>query len=724
MKRSFGYIICVNLVISILVGGLVNLQSVNASQALTPGDQLLYKTTNMYWSSSDYKIFAELPNPNVSSYWDYYQSDYNYTIYNSFKINSATNTSVFANHTFTEYEDYYHNYYYYQNYDYGLPGWVPAGSDDYSYKSDYCYSSHSPNYYFPANVTKGLNMDLSYYYGPSIFNFATFQYSFTYNTVINGVPQAIPVDYYLYSDMNTYDYTSNFYDLEYITEVEEYRYHNFYVDPSTGNLLYYNYAHQYFENYDWINSSVLLGMDIEKHDHYESISIFEWKLNKCTMDYSPVADADVPALIFKSFNHDINNATSVVSIPFYIEDSWPTVTADVFIDGTYYDTVFWSTSGMKNYDIPANDIPFDGPGHLHWIMFKLHDDYDININSTWETYLNDYRTKEPSWNPSWIEGPTNVTILAGDYYEYFLIFSDTNWTVEFYKYNGTDYNYYDWWTGYQNDSVSLWDYDLTVGTYFYWIHFYDNVGTVQDIYLSVTVNPSDAPQISGPDGEYWYEVGTDDIIYWQLFDNDPYQFEVLLDSTTIYGPTSYSDGFMIGVDLQSFILSSGDYILTIKANDTTGYTSIINLLIHAQDTWNPYIEGPDYTTYIEEGEDKKLVVKIQDLNPYNYSVFMNYTEIEYGLWYEEYYEIEIDLSNLTVGYYQFIVVAYDTSGNCNDYYFEVIVEEATNPTDPDDPDDPDDHNNNTITLDAPGFLYAIIGVLSVVAITILFRKRR
>ncbi|MCG3226496.1 MAG: hypothetical protein H7645_06220, partial [Candidatus Heimdallarchaeota archaeon] len=397
LKRGFGYIISINLIISILVGGLVNLQSVNGYQPLTAGEQLLYKSTQMNWYSSDSMILSQFPNLNVTSYLDYYQSDSNYTTFHSFDVINAASTSVNVNHTFTEYEDYYHNSYMYHNYDYGLPGWVVYGSNDYSYGSDYAYSSHYPNQFFAANVTKGANIDLSSYYGPSYFDLATYQSSFTFNTVINGVPQAIPIDYFFYSEMSSYNDEYYFYDMSYTNYVSEYRYHYFYVDQITGNLLYYSYAIDYYEDNDWSNSSIELGMDFQGHYHYSSYSINEWKLYESNMDYSPVADADLPAMFFKSFNHDITNLTSVVSIPFYLEDNWPTVTAEVYIDGTYYDTVYWSTSGMKYYDIPEYDIPYDGPGYSHWIMFKIHDDYDINHNSTWETYLNDFRTKDPTW---------------------------------------------------------------------------------------------------------------------------------------------------------------------------------------------------------------------------------------------------------------------------------------------------------------------------------------
>lgn len=721
MKRGFGYIISINLIISILVGGLVNLQSVNGYQPLTAGEQLLYKSTQMNWYSSDNMILAQFPNLNVTSYWDYYQSDSNYTTFNSFDVINAASTSVNVNHTFSEYEDYYHNSYQYQNYNYGLPGWEVYSSNDYSYDSDYTYSSHYPDRFFPANVTKGANIDLSHIYGPSYFNLATYQSSFTFNTVINGVPQAIPIDYFFYSEMSLNDYEDYFYDMSYTTYVNEYRYHSFYVDQVTGNLLYYSFAIDYYEDNDWSNSSIELGMDFQGHYYYSSYTVNEWRLYESNMDYSPIADADIPAMFFKSFNHDITNLTSVVSIPFYLEDNWPTVTAEVYIDGTYYDTAFWSTSGMKYYDIPEYDIPYDGPGNSHWIMFKIYDDYDINHNSTWETYLNDFRTKDPTWGPSWIQGPTDVSIITGDYYEDYWVYSDTNWTVEFYKHDGFVYNLFDWWQGYQNETISFWDYDLTPGTYDYLIYFYDNVGVAQDIYLTLTVNPADAPIISGqPPGVFWYEVGTSDKIYWQLFDNDPFQFEVKLNSILIVGPLPYVDGEIVRVELLDYIFTQGDYVLSISANDSTGYNSIVNLNIHAflpTDTDMPIIEGPDHTTYIEEGDEITLWWIIEDDHPANYTIYKNGTLESFSGWTNSYLEIGIDLSTLGVGFWYFEIDVYDLANNHNYDYCEVVVELPTDPTDPTDP-------SNTITLDAPQVLYAVLGILSILALTYTIRKRR
>jgi len=163
----------------------------------------------------------------------------------------------------------------------------------------------------------------------------------------------------------------------------------------------------------------------------------------------------------------------------------------------------------------------------------------------------------------------------------FRINSDTSWELEILKDEGSGFVSYNYFGGYKTTDITLWDFGLTAGDYYYKLLLVDAVDGTSEITIHVHVNPTDAPVIMGPTGDYYYDVGTGDTLLYQLKDNNPTSYKVWLDGSVIQ-TDDYYDGEWISIDLDSYIFTNGTYHLMLEAYDYDGYKTEIHLDINAQ----------------------------------------------------------------------------------------------------------------------------------------------
>ncbi len=725
MKRGLSYFICVNIIISIFVGGLISTNSVNAYQILNTGDQLLYEEviydhytgSNQYW----YEFEPGYPYDYLKSYWNVYDDQYfDMKLHSYVTTNAIDPNQVWSNHTSSKYDLYNHHYYEDYKFDYGTSySWFLDYTNDYYNYDNYNYSSFYWDQWFPANPSV-INFDFSHNFGTTVFN-GTTSMSFT----INGASRLLSIDIYDYYYSSPSSWLSDYYGISY-TQYETFTHSiRYYVDSTTGIIISMDEQTRYVGYYSFSDYSTELGTNVVCNVDYDEQNIYKWTLTETSAAYTPAAtDLDLPGALFGAYDTYLTNSDTEIQIPIYIENIGSTVTVEIYIDYNLYDVRTLVPSGQNLFVIPEGDIPYDGPNYWHWIRFDIYDDYDFKYNSTWEINFQDLRTYPPTWSPSWIEGSSYVTIDAGENLDVpFMIYSDTNWTVDIYKDEGIGYVFYNWWDGYQNNTRWLWDSSLSVGTYEYLLHFYDNVGVIQDLYITVDVVPPDAPKINGPFGDYWYTIGDVETKIWQFQDNDPDSYDMKLDGVSIDNGT-YIDGQTVYFDLKNWITSPGDYHLEIIAWDYSTYIVTLDLYIHTTDTDldSPIITGPIDPIYMNAGEDKELVWNLYDDNPERFKVWENGTLIADEIWTINSIDIIIDLSILENGTWFYEVEAFDVFGFSSYKSIHVYIgeDDGTEPIDPTEPEDP----GNTVNLDAPGVVYVAIGFLSIAALSIIIRKRR
>ncbi len=252
---------------------------------------------------------------------------------------------------------------------------------------------------------------------------------------------------------------------------------------------------------------------------------------------------------------------------------------------------------------------------MHNVDIVVYDEFNFEHNSTWWTYIYDERYVIPDW-PSWIEGPDYIEIKENQDLEvFFRINSDTSWELEIFKDEGFGFFSYSYYGGYKTNDITLWDYGLTVGDYYYKLLMTDVVDVTSEIILHVHVNPADAPVIMGPTGDYYYDVGTGESLLYQLKDNNPTYYKVWIDDYVIQ-TDNYYDGEWISIDLDSYIFTNGTYHLMLEAFDNDGYRTEIHLKLYALgDTIiTTTTTTPTETTEKTETEDTRTTLGIDAPN--------------------------------------------------------------------------------------------------------------
>ena len=230
----------------------------------------------------------------------------------------------------------------------------------------------------------------------------------------------------------------------------------------------------------------------------------------------------------------------------------------------------------------------------------------------------------------------------------------------------------------------------------------------------------DWPQINGPNGEYWYELGKTETLYWQLTDAnfDPQFFEFKFNGTVLDSGLWF-DGKSFGLNLHDNIFSVGNYTVHIYAIDTMGHESYLDLTIHALeaiDTTSPTVTNPA-DIYMKPGESKEINWVITDDNPSSFKVKRNGTVLIDQPWSINNFNVNVSLDTLSLGTWIFEIEVKDSFGNINyDTVYVYVTEEGTSPTEP--------SGSNTVTLDAPGLIFAVIGFLSITALTVYVKKRK
>lgn len=277
---------------------------------------------------------------------------------------------------------------------------------------------------------------------------------------------------------------------------------------------------------------------------------------------------------------------------------------------------------------------------------------------------------------------------------------------------------------------------LTAGYYFYDVYIgdipvsyddhrlkfvvtdYFDVSHVVEYSLTMFDQRLDWPQINGPEGDKWYEIGSTDTIFWTLTDenHDPDYYEFNFNGTILFsGPWSYDQ--VIGFNLHDNIFSPGDYLISIYASDLMGHETYKNLTIHASsDFVLPIVNSPS-DIYMKPGENKEIIWTISDDNPSSYKVKQNGSLIIDLAWAINNFNVNVSLNTLTLGTWVFEIEVKDSYGNYNyDTVYVYVTEEGINPTEP--------TGSNTITLDAPGLIFAVIGFLSITALSVYVKKRK
>ncbi len=580
MKKN-SFVVIILLLTTVLGSSLLLQTTVDAYEIIGTNDMILYKIDFNWYEAENFSELPNTPTEKVHDHKNVRSSSAHDIVMCSYNIQSGDEYYVFAEHTATYYEDYRYWSDEWYSYDYMADTWVEDGKYEDMQYMNINWSWYEEEYLDVFNGT--LNFD-----APNNFNMVSYSSSHWENFTLNGIEQELYVDHYSYYTTWTNTWTNWCFDIEYtMTSVEE-KYYEYYIDPNTGMMIKYLEKEDRTETGNFYEYSTELAQYIEREESRFWCEEREWNLYECTNVYYPVIDADIPQLLLWNNYFTIDDTTSLITLEFDTYDWSNDITVEYYLNQEFLG-VFYYSNGHYMIDIPISEFEYYMTYFRYHIELVVYEDAEPNHNSTWCVDIIDNRLVIPDW-PTWYEGPDYLKVEEWKHLDQeYMVFSDTQWAVQIYRvwFDGysNQYDHWDWFEGYGNSSFWLHHPPEYPGTFEYQFEFWDTSG----IYLNKTVivDVGDGPIpgqpiIDGPDGIMDYEFESGKILTYKFKDDDPRNFQVLLDTIEI-ASGSYYDGMIWDFIVDNHINAIGKYILEIKLDDYSGHTSKLILELNVSE---------------------------------------------------------------------------------------------------------------------------------------------
>jgi len=158
-----------------------------------------------------------------------------------------------------------------------------------------------------------------------------------------------------------------------------------------------------------------------------------------------------------------------------------------------------------------------------------------------------------------------------------------------------------------------------------------------------------------------YELGLTERLDFNIHDDTPREFWVLLDSTEILR-SSYTTGENISVILSDIITAPGDYLMQINADDRFGNMAYVNISIKVYPAEAPTIvTSPPNIVNVTIGEEVVLSWTAEDKSPYIYEIYVDGNLNMSGTWLSG-VAVEYSFMPSSVGTYNITIVFTDRLG--------------------------------------------------------------
>lgn len=222
-----------------------------------------------------------------------------------------------------------------------------------------------------------------------------------------------------------------------------------------------------------------------------------------------------------------------------------------------------------------------------------------------------------------------------------------------------------------NGTISV-DIDgLAIGIYEFIIFSYDVWGYLASDTVMVTVLEITLPDISSPD-DFSYELGLNGSqIIWTVGDQNPGIYNVTLDGV-LYGTDSWTNG-TITVDIDGLDIGIHEFIIYIY--DLSGNMVSDTVIVTILDNSPPDISSPKDVSYKLGSIGNNIIWSVWDLNFGIYNVTLGGNLYLTADWING--NISVNIDDLAVGVYEFIIFVYDSHGNMVSDTVIVTVTEIT-----------------------------------------------
>ncbi|NHJ48595.1 MAG: hypothetical protein FK733_12490 [Asgard group archaeon] len=371
---------------------------------------------------------------------------------------------------------------------------------------------------------------------------------------------------------------------------------------------------------------------------------------------------------------------------FNVSDLNPTIYS-VYRDDVFLFNESWTSDELLEIDIDGLEVE----NYTYYLV--IYDEFDNSIETSEITV-----TVEDTTSPVVTE-PNDVSYVIGSTGN-IIKWTATDLKPWIYSIYLDDVHQFDhaWTSG---ELIELNVDGLSVGIYTYQIEFHDLHGNwFNDTVIVIVLDDETAPQLI-EQLDIIYEFGDSGYeISWSAGDINPDIYNVYLDGDLIDTDT-WSNETTITVSLDGYDI--GTYLFRIEFYDLFDNMAYDEVIVFIEDTTNPELVGPADITYEEKSTGNILNWNATDLNPDYYSLYINGTLNETGLWINT-ESIIFNIDGLSQGIYNYTLVVYDTSGN---YVSDTVIVTIT----------------ATLTSSTP--IYTIvIALLSIPVILFIKRKKR
>lgn len=229
---------------------------------------------------------------------------------------------------------------------------------------------------------------------------------------------------------------------------------------------------------------------------------------------------------------------------------------------------------------------------------------------------------------------------------------------------------------YDNGTVLVNIDGLSLGNHNFTVVFFDNSGNSAFDSINITVIDTITPVI-GAQSNVVIEFGSiGTIINWTASDLLPANYTVLIDDD-YWVSGSWSNDSVVSINVDG--LAIGNHSLQIVFADSSNNQETAEITISVQDTTSPELSVvPENLEYVVGTSDNTLAWTATDLDPGNYSVYIDDTLTTNGVWTSS-VAVVISVDGLTEGTHTIEIRFFDTSGNMisNSVTVTVVIQSST-----------------------------------------------
>ncbi|MCE7742889.1 MAG: hypothetical protein GOP50_10580 [Candidatus Heimdallarchaeota archaeon] len=456
--------------------------------------------------------------------------------------------------------------------------------------------------------------------------------------------------------------------------------------------------------------------------HYEQ-EVDEFHSYTVQNDYGSYTDGQRVATYFDTYRNDKGDYWD------YILENWA-------YSGGWSDNYLWigANSWYASYNDYNMTLNCDIPYYFGGAMYQFDEVRGYTINGMFSTY--DVAVYSLHYASSGLS-PTSMYNISYDYsyenYEdhYFYIDKATGFLLEYdYTYSSNSYEFFDAYADYEGIYCNVaHEYSYSSSSHYNWLLQETTAGFGG-------ISDADLP---GIEWDWYYDytmtMGLEYLtVYFWLYDSfstctiDVYLNDIYVESLFGVSP-GYMSYDLFVKDLPIDPYNSPKMTFVVTDDSSLGHTAIYNLHMNDERPNYPTINGPTYIEY-KLGETDTQYWQLKDINynPDYYEVKFNGLVVDSGTWaVDDYVTFNPHDYIFVEGDFELKIKATDLDGYETYLYVMIHAEDDTVPTNSTDPtgtDPTETDGSNTVTLDAPNMLFAILGVLGFVALTVLIRRRK